>query len=233
MGRVPLIRSWAASRARMGPHDRRSRESTLRCAIALVLAGCVYDSSERCDEGQVLFEDQRCLCADGLVLSVNGCVACGEHEVAGQNGCVCETGYARPSEQAPCEPEAAGRGDACAADMPCPEAAYPHCELGAGQSGYCTTECTSAADCSGGYACNLEASPSICERPPVGAGLACASAAECAGTEATFCDTVITRTCLVQGCSLSPDDCFAGTECCDLTAFAVPQPLCVAAGTCP
>jgi hypothetical protein len=42
----------------------------------------------------------------------------------------------------------------------------------------------------------------------------------------------MTHACLVQGCSLDPDDCFAGYECCDLSMFGIPQ-ICVPKGTCP
>jgi hypothetical protein len=202
--------------------------------MPFLFAGCVYDSSERCDEGQVQFDELRCVCPEGSVPRADGCVACGENEVAGASGCACADGYSRTSDQAPCEANMTGQGDACSAEVPCPDAAYPHCEASVGQSGYCTTTgCTSSADCSGGYACDSAASPSICKRPPLGAGRACASAADCAGTEATFCDAVVTHTCRVEGCSLSPDDCFEGTECCDLSVFGVPQPICVDQGGCP
>ena len=50
--------------------------------------------------------------------------------------------------------------------------------------------------------------------------------------EATYCDTFKSHSCLVQGCSLTPNNCFSGWECCDLSAFGVPQPICVAQGAC-
>jgi hypothetical protein len=37
---------------------------------------------------------------------------------------------------------------------------------------------------------------------------------------------------LVQGCTLMPDNCFVGTECCDLSSFGIAQPLCIAEGQC-
>ena len=128
----------------------------------------------------------------------------------------------------------AGLCAACSAEMPCTDAVYHHCEASGGGSGYCTsTGCTTSADCSGGYACNTGVSPSICRRPPLGANQSCATSADCAGTEATFCDAVITQSCRVEGCSLAPDNCFEGTECCDLSGFGVPLPICVAQGGCP
>jgi hypothetical protein len=60
----------------------------------------------------------------------------------------------------------------------------------------------------------------------------CTSEADCAGTEATYCDIFVSRSCLVQGCSLDPDNCFEGWECCDLSAFGIPMPLCLPLGAC-
>jgi hypothetical protein len=56
--------------------------------------------------------------------------------------------------------------------------------------------------------------------------------ADCAGKEASFCDAVMTHQCLVPGCTLTPDNCFEGTQCCDLSMFTGTT-LCVAKGTCP
>ena len=204
------------------------------CLTVLLLGGCVYDSSARCDEGQVLFDDLRCVCAEGSALGAHGCVPCGEHEVAGESGCVCADGYSRASAEATCELSVTARGNACSAEMPCTDPVYNHCQAGAGGAGYCTSSgCTSSADCGGGYACDTAVSPSICRRPPLGADQSCTSSADCEGTEATFCDAVITHSCRVEGCSLAPDDCFEGTECCDLSGFGVPLPICVAQGGCP
>ena len=66
---------------------------------------------------------------------------------------------------------------------------------------------------------------------PLGEDQPCGSAADCAGFEATFCDIFVTGTCLVSGCSVAPDSCSAGKECCDLTAFGLPS-LCIVAGAC-
>ena len=211
-----------------------TRRSASALALGLVGGACTYDPDDRCDVGEVLFSDIRCVCVEGLVQSANGCVPCGENEVAGAAGCVCADGYSRPSADAACQPQPAGQGDACDAQTPCADPAYDHCEPTSGASGYCTTTgCSSSVDCSGGYACDTTASPSVCRRPPIGAGQACASPADCEGTEALFCDAVVAHACLVMGCSLAPDDCFEGTECCDLSQFGVPAPVCVAAGACP
>ncbi len=126
-----------------------------------------------------------------------------------------------------------GLGADCSVDEPCQDSSYPHCQLVDGTSGYCTiSDCTSTADCEGGYVCDLSASPSYCKRPPLGAGMPCTSNDDCAGTDATYCDIFVSMTCLVENCSLDPNDCFEGSECCDLSAFGIPQPLCLPTGAC-
>jgi hypothetical protein len=54
----------------------------------------------------------------------------------------------------------------------------------------------------------------------------------CEGKEASFCDSFVSGTCLVPNCTLAPDNCFVGKECCDLSSFGLPITLCVAAGAC-
>jgi hypothetical protein len=66
---------------------------------------------------------------------------------------------------------------------------------------------------------------------PTGEDQPCVSDADCTGFEATFCESLVTSTCLVRGCSVASDSCFAGKECCDLSAFGLPT-LCIAAGVC-
>ena len=68
--------------------------------------------------------------------------------------------------------------------------------------------------------------------PPDGLGMSCESHADCAGTEAEFCDTFSTNTCLVKDCNVEADDCYEGFECCDLQPLGFPV-LCVATGECP
>ena len=202
----------------------------LAALAGLPLQGCLYDPDQPCDEGMVLYGDGlRCVCAEGLVYTPTGCVACGDHEVATPGGCVCEDGYSKPTADAACQETPSGLGVSCNPAAPACAPEYAHCEPSAG-GGYCTTAgCTSSDECEGGYACNAE---SICERPPLGLGQACETPDDCAGTEATFCDSFMTHSCQVQGCSLSSDDCFSGFECCDLSAFGLPEPLCVPEGAC-
>lgn len=66
---------------------------------------------------------------------------------------------------------------------------------------------------------------------PMGLGMSCSSNDDCADTEATFCDTFMSHTCQVQGCSLDPNDCYEGAACCDFSAYGLGT-LCVPGG-CP
>jgi hypothetical protein len=203
---------------------------------SVAAAGCVYDSGARCDENEELSADGKtCTCVAGAVMTDHACVLCGANEVPGPGACVCAPGFARAAAGMPCQAMPGGLGAACdTASTPCTDATYAHCQVTSGSAGYCTsTGCASSGDCTGGYACDTSGAVPFCRRPPVGAGMSCQSNADCAGTEATFCDAVVTHTCRVQGCTLSPDDCFEGTQCCDLSGFGVPQPICVQSGTCP
>jgi hypothetical protein len=211
-----------------------------RCFVALFAllgvlpGGCVYDSSNRCGPHQVLYGDaNRCVCDSNSVTTATGCTACGEHEVPSPGGCTCEAGYAKPSADEACAPVPMGLGSPCSPSMPCTDPTFDHCATGLDGSGYCTqTGCAANEDCAAGYACDTSGSPSYCQRPPVGAGTPCTSDADCAGTEATYCDTFVQHACLVQGCSVSPNNCFSGTECCDLSSLGIPQPICIPAGAC-
>ncbi len=236
--------------------------------VLLPVVGCVYDSSKRCGEGQVLETNgtETCVCASGYAATSTGCMLCGKDEQPGVAGCVCKAGYGRASAAAACvacgenevtnatgacecvsgfakaSPEAAcavvsaGLGADCdSAATPCTDATYNYCHTVSATAGYCTKQgCASDADCTAGYACDLTSTPAYCRRPPVGFGKVCTSDADCAGTEATYCDLFVTKSCLVQGCTLTPDNCFTGTECCNLSAYGIPQPLCVllSAGGC-
>ena len=215
-------------------HRHRTMTATV-CGLYTVLSSaCVYDSQARCGPGQVYNDEfTECLCGPGLVLTGTTCVPCGEHEIAGTNGCVCETGYARAGATSPCTLKPAALGSTCnTTTTPCTDLVYSYCAP-AGTDGYCTKSgCTSSAECDG-YACDTTASPAYCRRPPVGAGQACTSAADCAGTEATYCDSYMAHACLVEGCTVSLNDCYEGTDCCDLSQFGVPKPVCVAKGGCP
>ena len=67
------------------------------------------------------------------------------------------------------------------------------------------------------------------EKGPEGLGVPCTSDDDCTGSEATFCDTLITSSCLVQDCALEGSDCPPGYECQDLSGFGAAGNVCVAA----
>lgn len=171
-----------------------------------------------------------CVCKAGYgrAAAADACVACGINEVTGTTGaCECAPGYARASAQAACALTSAAPGAACdAVASPCGGDTFKYCYAFAGTKGYCTTEgCTRVTDCPTGYACNLSGATSFCQK--VGLGLACNSSSDCAGTEATYCDSTASRVCLIQGCNLTADNCPTGYECCDMSTSGLSQPLCV------
>jgi hypothetical protein len=225
--------------SRPSTHELRPkpRRRSMRRAVWVVLGvlgpACTFDPDDRCGPNQVAWiTDERCVCAEGTAYTEAGCVPCGEHEVATQAGCACETGYGRPTPTDSCSPLPEGIGLECSTDAQCVDPAYPHCQASVGGTGYCTTQnCSEGAACNGGYSCNAVGSPTFCQRPPVAAGRPCATDADCAGTDALFCDTVVSFTCLVRDCLTSAEGCFPGFECCDLTSFGIPA-VCLAVGLC-
>lgn len=207
----------------------------------VAIVGCVYDTDARCSDNQVLTEEGTafCVCPEGSAWTEAGCVECGDNEIAGPAGCTCDAGYGRPDPASACEAcgdnEATGANGACecapgyartAAGEPCEEAAPTGDDTTSG------TACSSDADCTDGAQCDLDATPPFCRQPPTGLNQPCTAPADCAGTEATYCDTFVTMSCLVQGCTLAPDNCFPGTECCDLTSYGITEYLCVEEGEC-
>ena len=221
----------------------RRRASALGLFLAfsslIGVTSCLYDSGDRCDRGQ-RFDSAAGLCvcdeAQNLIAGDSGCVACGEHEVASNDACSCAEGYTRPSAGAPCTDFPPALGTACASDKDCPDAIFDTCHVLSDGSGYCTNACPDRTVCLGGYACDTASAPSYCERPPSGQGKSCASDADCAGTEATWCETFNSHECFVQGCSLTKNDCFPGKECCDLSKASLglmTNPICVDDTTCP
>ncbi|MEO8180956.1 MAG: hypothetical protein ABI895_19145 [Deltaproteobacteria bacterium] len=200
--------------------------------MAALIAGCVYDSDDRCSPDQTLLSEAFCLCPEDSVLIANDCVPCGENEVAGSGGCVCAAGFSRPAEGAACEVLPSTLGVACdTASTPCADATDRLCHAASGTAGYCTRACTSSADCEGGYACDTAATPAYCRRPPVRAGKACMTAADCAGTEAPVCESFMAHACVVV-CAPATPDCFPGTKCCDFTMRGAPAPFCLPEGAC-
>jgi hypothetical protein len=204
------------------PGSRRLACAALLGGLAmLALASCVYDSNNRCGPHQVLrFSDvESCVCDEHSVGTANGCVPCATNEIVGPTGCECAPGYGKAGSGEPCTlgvtADAGAPNDQGDPDTPVDSA----------------EACTSNSDCTGGDACDLKVSPSVCRKPPLGLGKACSTSSDCAGTEATFCDAVVTKACTVEGCSLAPDNCFPGYVCCDLSKFGIPTKLC-AVGQC-
>lgn len=248
--------------SRAQPRFRKPTIITIASSFCALIS-CVYDSDNRCGEHQKFTPDGTCICEDGYAATETACVACGENEISGVSGCVCAAGYGRNAATDPCvpcgenavtnasgacecasgyvsdgsgcEPLTAGLGVECSeATSPCADVTYSVCHSTSETQGYCTSVgCANGADCTSGYACDTSGATSYCRRPPIGAGTSCSSSADCANGEATYCDSYTSQTCLVMGCTLSPDNCFPGTECCNLQAFGVPEPLCVPQGGCP
>ncbi len=222
------------SRALKPPRARYAIAGALFALLGALPSACTFDPKDRCGKNQLVWGDNElCVCDTKSAYTAMGCVPCGEHEVPGANGCVCEAGYSRRSSADACEesqPGPMGLGVPCSDSDTCMDETFNHCEKTSLGTGYCTSAgCTTTADCPNDYACMA----GVCKQPPVGQAKSCTSNADCAGTEATYCDTFASHSCLVQGCSVAPNDCFDGWDCCDLTAFGVPQPICVLAGGCP
>jgi hypothetical protein len=229
--------------------------------LALCGVACLYDSDRRCDTREREINSDRCICAPGFVAGAGGCVPCPEGEVEQNGRCTCSPDRGRDAASGTCVPcgdnesstnevcecaagftrdaatgacSASGLGAPCSSELSCSDPSHPDCHSVDATSGYCTRlNCTSSADCEGGFACDLTASPSYCERPPVGQGRPCASAADCAGSEATYCETFTSNVCLVRDCTVGGADCFEGWSCCDLGSFGLNERLCVLEGSCP
>jgi len=207
----------------------------------LGVSSCLYDSSDRCDPKQVYDANAGlCVCTGNTIAGTKpdgsqGCVDCAEHEVASNDACVCEEGYQRPTPEAACVIVPDALGLACDSDDDCADATFDTCHLLDDGSGYCTNIGCAPGECTGGYACDTVVTPSYCARPPAGTGMSCATDADCAGTEATFCETFQSHTCFVEGCALDGNDC-PGKDCCDLTGPSlgmIKKTICVDSGTCP
>jgi hypothetical protein len=225
------------------PDEPCGDNQVLEAGECICAANALFDAGVcvLCDENEVV-EGDECVCAEDFVRFAAGGPC--EPKPAGdpcpqendeffEGECVCVEGFFRTETDGPCVVEP---GDACTAtDTTC---ATPwECfvfDSGSGD-GYCTSfDCVTSDDCSGGFACNTDASPTVCERPPIGQGESCAEAAECAGFEADYCDSFMTGMCLVQNCTVDPNDCFEGWVCCDMSFVPVTLPnLCLPPANCP
>jgi hypothetical protein len=198
------------------------RSLCLAIVLGAILSGCLLGDN-KCSANQVELagETHGCICAEDAVPGPSGvgCVKCGDHEHVVAQKCECEMGYGRPSPDMPCEEVTVSElGDACSADMPC-SGGYPYCASFEGES-FCTTQgCTTNSTCEVGWMCDTSDASGFC-RKPTGLGKTCMSSSECAGTEATYCETFVTKTCIIEKCVSNPAMCPSGNVCCDLTALA-------------
>jgi len=201
----------------------RGRGPVLPVLLGVLASSCVFDSGDRCGPNQRYFEEgDNCVCDDGWVVAADGdgCVACGEHQVAMGGECVCEDGYT-PGGDGSCTQAPEGLGASCepGGEVSC-AGDYDHCATGADGSGYCTLQgCSDDGDCDSGYACE-QGSPRYCSRPPTGQGQSCASDDDCADYEASFCESLVTMMCAVEGCKALGGACHGGFTCCDFSSVA-------------
>lgn len=200
---------------------------------AFSTAGCIIDE-QRCDAHQVEISGDfaLCVCEPNAVFNASGagCTPCAENEVVANGVCACAAGFAKPSADAGCM--ASSVGSPCSATVPC-MAAFPYCVLTGGTEGYCSTQgCTSNADCAANYTCETQDGSRYCKRPPTGFGSPCASNAECASFEANYCETLSTKTCILQGCAVGTVSCPNEWACCDFSALlGSPLSVCAAPAT--
>ncbi len=207
------------------------RRPGLRLAWGLVClitgtTGCLVNES-RCDANQVRDPDNAglCKCIANAVLSPNGygCDKCSETEEIRGGKCECVPGYVRGAAGG-CEKSTTSTlWEPCSEAEPCTEP-YPLCAT-VGGSQYCTnTGCKKNEDCPEDFVCRSEGAVSFCSKV-VGMIKTCATAADCAGTEALYCETLQAKVCLVQDC-VSSAACPSGWSCCDLKRF-IQTSLCI------
>lgn len=206
-------------------------------AASLFGGGCVYEASDRCGPDQKLSATGLCVCIDGLVLKGTSCEPCAQNEQELDGVCACDVGYERLADGQACEAVvSAGIGASCNSAEPCSDAVFNVCRAGGVGGESCTRDgCATADDCGSDFVCNDKEAVAFCERPPVGQGSSCATSDDCAGTDAPFCESFISKLCLVPDCSLNDQDCFAGWECCDISGVGIPglpKTICVPTGQC-
>lgn len=158
-----------------------------------------------------------CVCEDNAIVDGRRCRPCPADEVAISGVCGCAAGTAKNNDNV-CV-TVAGLGDSCS-NAPCGDASYPVCapESAGKTAETCTKACASDADCGASYTCATWEPEPYC-REFGGNGKPCTTSADCAGTDATFCDTYFTHSCIVAGCSLDAGGCPRGNVCCDFSGF--------------
>jgi hypothetical protein len=206
----------------------------LPALMGLVTVACLYDKGRPCGANQI-FTDNQCVCAEGFGLSDGQCVRCGEHAVGSLAGCSCETGYSPATDGGLCTKVSAGQ--ACVSDDDCAGGETPYCHIGA-NGNYCTVKnCADSQECVGAnYACNSDGELAYCQKPPTGFGAACSSVDDCKDFEASYCEQMVNKICMVAGCKENPKNCHGDWPCCDLAAIGTS--LCIppeqlTSGVCP
>lgn len=210
---------------RIGSSKRRNGPQATAAVLlwGLMATGCVYDPDAKCGEDLVLSKDGfSCGCPKGSIFTPQGCLECGKNEVAGATTCDCKKGFSR-----------SGAGAACTkTPEPMEPTDTPAGDGGAGvtdESGNETTDeamtCTSSEDCQGQDECRV--STGECVPYPTGLKTPCTSAADCQGFEAAYCNVGFSNVCEVNKCDVANNDCFPGFHCCDVSAFMIPDPLCI------
>lgn len=203
----------------------------------LWLASCIVEDGDKaCSANQVKVDGegvQYCACAPGYIIDTStgvDCKACGENEEVVQGKCECAAGYTRPSEGAACGMSSLGAS--CTDNAGC-SGDFPVCITGAG-AGYCSESCTASTDCERGWVCDKQGDSKACQKAPAGYGQMCESAADCADTKATYCDTFQSKTCIVT-CSKSAP-CPGDWSCCDISVAGIVicvEPAALTNGACP
>jgi len=202
--------------------------------FGLLQSGCLVDSAHRCGSHQVLQNDL-CICDPGYGLFGTACQACGENEVGSNDGCQCAAGFGRSDATEPCA-ATASLGQSCSRDSDCADAVFAFCAPLL-EGGYCTNpDCTSSMECKNGYSCNARGTRSFCERPPTGVGQSCETSDDCAGLEASYCESTLSHSCLKNACKADPAICPGDWVCCDIALIR--ESLClppsqVVGGQCP
>lgn len=171
----------------------------LGASVALLVGGCIIDTDDPCNEGQVVATDgsKLCICPESKVLTPAGCVVCGSNEVIRADSCNCLPGYERVTPE-----------DECTALPPTP----PPGDNDAGLGG------------------DLNLTGGTTTLPGGGLGDSCTSPADCAGKDASFCESFSLMQCTVSGCDLANDNCPDTYVCCDLSSVGVMDPLCLPGG---
>lgn len=207
----------------------------------MLVGGCIV-AEERCGDHQVMSTlgmFHACVCSPGYVLGADKrtCAPCGPNEQATNDTCTCSEGFSRSSPSAACTPIVGSLpGQACNDATPCAEP-NPFCVTD-GTESYCTiADCKDGSACPSNWRCRRSGAQTFCQKPPAGLLTACASSADCAGTEAAYCETTVGFVCLVNDCAREPSRCPNTSACCDFEGV-FGQSLCVATssltqGKCP